>query len=272
MSSGSPGTGTPSSPSGSPLPSYLAHHIDIGFDADDVSALISAIDSSQGHASQQQLSLPRLPAEILFHILEFVPIEHVLEWRLVCRGFRDCIDGPVIYSCIRRAELIGCFGSLAEFLELGLDETMYESVALVRCKFQELGSRTDAKDPRTANARWAQARATFNIDETWRQEYLKICEQLSPEDQDFWDDLFFELGHPWTNSNAQAYGILKWCMRLDDAVLDLEFPAEALRNKIHLGDAWGNEVVIEKWRDVLLRFIKTTTLLEKRMNQVSDES
>jgi hypothetical protein len=61
----------------------------MGFNEDDVAALIGAIESSQNPAS----SVEHLPAEILLHILEYVPVDHILDWRFVCRGFRDAIDG-----------------------------------------------------------------------------------------------------------------------------------------------------------------------------------
>jgi hypothetical protein len=87
--------------------SYISRHLRLGFDSNDVAALINSIDSSQDSGPSL---LPHLPAEILFHILEFVAIDYVLTWRLVCRGFRDAIDGPVMYAHLQQAELIGYLG------------------------------------------------------------------------------------------------------------------------------------------------------------------
>ena len=94
------------------LPAYLSRHMRLGFDSDDVAALINSIDSSQDPQSSE---LSHLPAEILFQIVEFVPVNHILTWRLVCRGFRDAIDGPVQYGHLRRAELIGYVGPHAQY-------------------------------------------------------------------------------------------------------------------------------------------------------------
>jgi hypothetical protein len=94
------------------FPAYISRHMRLGFDSDDVAALLSSIDSSQEPGSSR---LPHLPAEILFQILDFVPIEYLLNWRLVCRGFRDAIDGPVLYDCLRRAELICYVGPSGQY-------------------------------------------------------------------------------------------------------------------------------------------------------------
>jgi hypothetical protein len=106
------GTGHFASDHDTPLPAYLSRHTTLGFDSDDVAALISAIDSSQGPRSSK---LPHLPAEILFQIVEFAPVDHILTWRLVCRGFRDAIDGPVQYEHLRRAQLVGYLGPHAQY-------------------------------------------------------------------------------------------------------------------------------------------------------------
>jgi hypothetical protein len=94
------------------LPAYISRHMRLGFDSDDVAALLSSIDSSQEPGSSR---LPHLPAEILFQILDFVPIDYLLKWRLVCRGFRDAIDGPVLYDCLQRAEMICYLGPPGQY-------------------------------------------------------------------------------------------------------------------------------------------------------------
>ena len=105
----------PSSPptagSSNGLPSYLSRYINIGWDDDDVSALLDSIASSQAKQARSQLQhnsapgLPYLPPEILLQILLAVPPAYILPFRLVSRAFRELVETYVFYSYIVRTRL-----------------------------------------------------------------------------------------------------------------------------------------------------------------------
>ncbi|KAJ4290362.1 hypothetical protein N0V90_010578 [Kalmusia sp. IMI 367209] len=247
------------------LPSYLARHINIGFDQDDVFALINSIDASQDRNSSY--GLPQLPAEILFHIVEYVPIAHILQWRLVCRGFRDCIDGPVMYSYLRRAEIIGYLGTKEDFGKMWLDELAYENIAVMRCRYERLENFIKAKDPRIGMPKWGSAHATFHIDDVWHELFtLQDLRFAGSENRRAWHAMLRALK---LEGDPETYGKLKWCMCLDGAVLDLEIPTEALQAKLHVD--LSNKTVTVKWRDLLFQFLKTETLLKATMDQPAED-
>ncbi|KAL1604826.1 hypothetical protein SLS60_004366 [Paraconiothyrium brasiliense] len=252
-----------------PLPSYIARHLNFGFDVDDVSALISAIDASQDRGSTP--TLPQLPAEILFHIVEYVPIDHVLQWRLVCRGFRDCIDGPVMYNYIKRAEIIGLMGSPSTLEWAGIPSDLHESVSHFRCRFERLEDSIEAANPGMTNAKWGGLHAVFRIDDGWHEQLLQIETLL--------DDA--HIGQNWlyllqrlhlqdvaSPRASDSFGKMRWCMRLDRAVLDLDFSIQALRESLIL-DLPSKRVMIE-WKRLLLRFIQGETQLRTIMEQKRD--
>ncbi|KAL5420704.1 hypothetical protein PMIN04_006269 [Paraphaeosphaeria minitans] len=247
-----------------PLPPYIARHFNFGFDSDDVSALITSIDASQDHTSTP--SLPTLPAEVLFHIVDYVPIDYILEWRLVCRGFRDCIDGPVMYQCIERAEIIGLVATPATFDWAGVPPRLYEELAYMRCSFERLEDSVEAAGPKLTNAKWVARHAVFRVDDGWHDKFL-LAETLSADRnkahnfQSLVERLHLE-------GSADGFGKMRWCMRLDSAVLDLEFPVQALRERLTL-DLPSKRVVIE-WKRLLFQFLQGETQLRTIMEQKRD--
>ncbi|KAF2439071.1 hypothetical protein P171DRAFT_397411 [Karstenula rhodostoma CBS 690.94] len=247
-----------------PLPSYIARRFDLGFDADDVSALITSIDASQDHASTP--GLPKLPAEVLFHIVDFVPLDYILEWRLVCRGFRDCIDGPIMYNCIKRAEIIGLVAAPGTLQWAGIPAELHEHLTYMRCSFERLEDSMEAMRPRLTNTRWGALHAVFCIDDGWRHQFL-LAEMLSAERHKA-HNFHFLMERLHLEGSADGFGKMRWCMRLDSAVLDLEFPIQALRDKLIL-DLPSKRVTIE-WKELLFRFIQGETQLRTIREQKRD--
>ncbi|KAJ4355389.1 uncharacterized protein N0V89_003405 [Didymosphaeria variabile] len=253
-----------------PLPSYIARHFNFGFDADDVSALISSIDASQDHGSTS--TLPQLPAEILFHIVECVPIDHVLQWRLVCRGFRDCIDGPVMYNCIKRAEVFGIVASPSTLDWAGIPSDLQEILSHFRCRFERLEDSIEAPNPRKTNAKWRGLHAVFRIDDGWHEQLLRIETLFNDANKEKnWLYVLLRLHlHDFVASprKADSFGKMRWCMRLDNAVLDLDFSIQALRENLIL-DLPSKKIMFE-WKGLLLRFIQGETQLRTIMEQKRD--
>lgn len=246
-----------------PLPSYIARHFDFGFDADDVSALITSIDASQDHTSIP--SLPRLPAEILFQIVDHVPIDFILEWRLVCRGFRDCIDGPVMYNYIKRAEIVALVGSPRTLTWAGVTSELHKELSSMRCSFERLEDSIETAGPKLTNVKWGARHAVFRIEHSWHETF-SLATALTANRREA-DNLQFLMKRLRPESSADGFEKSRWCMRLDHAVLDLGFPIQALREKLSL-DLPGNRVKIE-WKTLLFRFIQGETLLRTIMEQVS---
>lgn len=247
-----------------PLPLYLSRHMRLGFDSDDVAALISSIDSSQDLRTSTP---PHLPAEILFQILEFVPVDHILTWRLVCRGFRDAIDGPVQYAHLRRAELIGYLGPRAQYPLNQLSESRYEQINLVRAHFERIDDSPTTEAPEArAPAKWHYDLAIFTIDDRWFNEFARIEDKTTQDGvrRPAWQSLLDDLQ---LLGEEEPYGTLKWCLRLDKAVLGLDFSPEALRRCIMIDLV--NKRMMVQWKDLLFNFLQTETRLRVLTEEAS---
>jgi hypothetical protein len=252
----------PISSEDTPLPSYITRYFNLGFDANDVSALISSIDASQNRTSTP--GLQTLPPEVLLHIVEYVPIGYILQWRLVCRGFRDCIDGPVMYNCIKRAEITGLVGSPETLHWAGIPSDAHGDLAHMHCTFKCLEHCVGLAGPRLTNAKWGASHAVFCIDDAWYEQFLR-AEELSADSNKIqnWSNL---MGKLRLDNNANKFGKMRWCMRLDSAVLDLGFPIQALRGKLLLNIT--NKSVMIEWKELLFRFIQAETQLRTILEQV----
>jgi hypothetical protein len=246
---------TPSPKENTPLPSYITRHFDLGFDANDVSVLIASIDASQNRTPSP--GLQNLPPEVLFHIVGYVPVGYILQWRLVCRAFRDCIDGPIMYSCIRRAEIIGHLGSPETLQWAGIPSDAHGDLTYMHCTFECLEHYVRLAGPRITNAKWGASHAVFCINDAWYERFLR-AEQLSAHSNKSqnWSTL---MGRLRLESNADDFGKMRWCMQLDSAV-------QSLRDKLFL-HLPSRRVTIE-WKELLLRFIQAETQLRTIMEQV----
>ena len=250
-----------------PPPSHLSRHLTLGFDADDVAALITSIDSSQIRALSQPVhSFPYLPAEILLHILDHVPVSYVLEWRLVSRGFRDAIDGRVLYNCLHRTELIGYIGPRQGVLKQ-LTEEQYEAISLLRMQYSHsiVGYPAEASNAEQTAPRWSDTYAMFCNEDDWRQK-LDHCANHSPfvaivsvveERLGLFPD------------NDELYGTLKWCIKLDDVVQDLGLPLERMTYCPNVDMV--NTTVMVSWKQALFDCLKAETMLRKTMDKVSQK-
>ena len=264
---------SPSSPSDDfrSLPSYLRRHVELGFNQDDVAALLSSIDSSQDRSSTPRLA--HLPAELLLQILEYVPIDHVLDWRLVCRGFRDAIDGRVLYHHLRRTELVGYMGSRRSRPMEVLEDEHYEKINLLEARFQHLEKAQDGRHgSEEKKPVWSGTHAIFRIDDKWYRNFHTIGGASSRqgntiEDADTqWINTLdrLELRRP-----EEGFGTLRWCIRLDHAVLDLDFPTETDRIHFDIDVNLHSGIIRVAWKDMLVRFLKTERELRLMLNRVS---
>jgi hypothetical protein len=231
---------------------WVPSHARLGFDADDVAALISSIDSSQNSPS----SLVNLPAELLLHILEYVPVDYILDWRHVCRGFRDAIDGRVLYHHLQRTKLVGFLGPQGIAYLQHLSEEHYDQIRFLNAKFLKVESATD--DRSSSGPIWCNTQAVFKL-------------EIDLEEGAFLGDAHAE----WRRAERlgllgfeEGFGTLRWCIKLDQAVLDLDFPLEAERNSLDVRVDFEEATIRVAWKDMLFRFLKTETALRKVTSQV----
>ncbi|PSN59381.1 hypothetical protein BS50DRAFT_230617 [Corynespora cassiicola Philippines] len=245
-----------------PLPPFLFRHATLGFDATDVTALITAISSSQNHDASPRN--PHLPAEILLNILEYVPVPYILNWRLVCRGFHDAIGGRILYEFLKRAEVIGYLGSRSKYPLDIIKSEDYDDIYLLRARFSHLEDE-HASTSRRTNAKWGATHAVFEINDKWFEYFAQIGGSVQREERSHgWAEIMFDLELGADEEEGQ-YGTLRWCMRVDKAVLDLGFTARDSVNGIFQVDLEARTVRME-WKQALFDFLKTETALQKLLH------
>ncbi|KAL6709158.1 hypothetical protein ACN47E_001974 [Coniothyrium glycines] len=241
--------------------SCLSRHTKIGFDANDIAALLNAIDSSQDASSPSHL-----PAEILLVILEYVPVDYILDWRQVCRGFRDAIDGRILYHHLRRVELIGYMGPRHARPMEHLNDEQYEEIHFLRARFATIDE--PQRGAQSSGPVWRKSHATFHIDEGWYKAFrtlsgaaARVGHTVEAADT-IWLPILDRLE---LRREEEGFGTLRWCLRLDHAVLDLDYPVEKGRGtfdvavNLHKGTVWV------AWRKMLVSFLKTERALRKKL-------
>ncbi len=254
---------------GSQLPSYLSRHVNLGFDDDDVTALLSSIESSQRAPS---VSVSSLPAELLLYILEYVPVDYILDWRLVCRGFCDAIDSRILFYHVQRTQLIGYMGSKhSRPLDI-LDEEDYNQIQLLHAEFNHFQSTRDAGTSLPlAEPFWSNEYAVFTLQDEWFQAFHHIGGASAYRGATIRDSdarWLHTLDRLELQRAEEGYGSLRWCIKLDHAVLDLEFPMEMGRNSFDIQISLEHKVIIVAWKEMMLNFLKNERALRLLLEQV----
>jgi hypothetical protein len=232
-----------------------------GFDTDDIAALVSAIDGIQ-HMSQEDVHpLPQLPAELIFCILERVPVDYMYTWRSVCRGFRDAIDkGSVLLRLLRRTELIAYLGPSEEFPGY-MSARRKDRFTFLRADYEriEQSATNEAKSANTGSSPTS-ANAVFQIRDEWLQDYA-VLRQRCTEDNSWatfrLDKLIERVCGP--RPDDQFRTDLKWCIQLDKGVQDIEHRGSNSSGDIQV-DLINRQVTVQ-WKPLLLRFLKSEMLL-----------
>jgi hypothetical protein len=269
MTSHVPQDGTADDLVPSQLPSWLARHVRLGFNDDDVTALIDSIDSSQGPSS----SIAVLPAELLLHVLEYVPVDYLLDWRLVCRGFRDAIDGRTLYHHLQRTQLVGFVGPRTHWPLRNLTEEQYDRMQFVHSDFHQVAENGGtARTPQKSRPIWSSTHAIFKMD---LREFGSStgAEGIGPR----YDSTIEYADTIWRNAVSrlelsgaeEGFGTLRWCIRLDLGVLDLDLPLEAGRHSFDVIVDMNSGTIKVAWKDMLFNFLKTEAALRRMIDEVS---
>lgn len=251
------------------LPPWLARHVSLGFTDDDVTALIDAIDSSQNPPS----SIANLPAELLLHILEYVPVDYILGWRLVCRGFRDAIDGRTLYHHLQRTQLVGFVGPRTHWPLRNLTEEQYDRMQFLYASFSHVEDNACAMDQqRKPRPIWYSTHAVFKIDlgEFAVSSPTKVGESRYDSTIEYADTIWKNaVSRLELSGSEEGFGALRWCIKLDRAVLDLDLPLEARRHSFDVAVDMNRGIIKVAWKDMLFRFLKTESNLRRMLDQVS---
>jgi hypothetical protein len=254
--------------SSSPLPPWLARHVEVAFNGDDVAALLASIESSQNSTS----AATPLPAEIILRILEYVPVDHVLDWRLVCHGFRDALDGRILYHHLQRTQLVGYLGPRNMWPLQNLTDEQYDRMKFLYANFQHVED-IGSNETRTLQSSpiWCSKYAVFKID------YSNFGANPEVYDAGLEYDGTIEYADAiWNNAlnrlelegTEEGFGTLRWCIKLDHAVLDLDFPLDATRTSFDIAINLHSGTIKVAWKEMLFRFLKSEAELRRMLDQV----
>jgi hypothetical protein len=254
--------------SNSPLPPWLARHVEVAFNGDDVAALLASIESSQNPPS----TATPLPAELLLRILEYVPVDYILDWRVVCRGFRDAIDGRILYHHLQRTQLVGYLGPRNMWPLQNLTDEQYDRMQFLYADFQHVEDIGSIElRPLHSNPIWCSKYAVFKIDYSYFGANPKLYDANLEYDSTIeyadaiWNNALNRLELAGTE---EGFGSLRWCVKLDHAVLDVDFPLDAARKSFDIVINLHNATIKVAWKDMLWSFLKTEGALRRMLDQV----
>ncbi|OSS44617.1 hypothetical protein B5807_10706 [Epicoccum nigrum] len=249
------------------LPPWLANHLNIEWNQDDVDALLTSIDASQDATAPTSHSLP---AELLLLIIEYIPVGYLLDIRLVCRGFRDAIDGRILYHHLQRTRLVGYLGSRNNTTMGTMSDEAYEDLHLLYADFKCLedeGSDEASETRQTVRrALWSNTYAKFTSGLQWKEAHqLHASREEIPSSLNLLSSLQLSRNH-------QAYGTLTWAIQLDSCVLDLDLPLAVGRQNFGISiDPDWNMLRVE-WKPMLFCFLKTERALRLLMEEKREEA
>ncbi|KAF1921527.1 hypothetical protein BDU57DRAFT_437021 [Ampelomyces quisqualis] len=255
-----------------PLPAWLARNFEVGFNEDDVAALIGSIESSQIPACP----VAYLPAEILLHILEYVPVDYVLDWRLICRGFRDAIDGRISFYHLQRTQLVGYVGPRFMWPLQNLSDELYDRMQFLYADFHhvedvvanERGRWNCAAEERRSvgGPLWSKKHAVFDIDYSnfGAKPKTDNAGQVFDSTIDYAETIWQHATRRLELSSVEeGHGSLKWCIKIDHAVQDLDVPLETSRIGFDVAVNLDKGIVKVAWKDMLFQFFKTESALRR---------
>jgi hypothetical protein len=151
-----------------------------------------------------------------------------------------------------------------------LDEEQYEAIHLLEAQFVRMEWDT-VEDAGTNRPVWSGTHAVFKIAEEWYRAFRQIGGAEARGGHTI-DDADAQWLHvlDWLELRRaeEGFGTLRWCIRLDHAVLDLDFPVETGRLHFDVDVNLNTGLIRVAWKDMLVRFLKTERALRLLLEQV----
>jgi hypothetical protein len=142
-------------------------------------------------------------------------------------------------------------------------DSEYEQIKFIRAHFEQPD---DYDSEARTKAKWDHDLAVFAIDDTWRQSFAGIVHHTTDNGvlRPAWRSL---LDYAALEGDEQHHGPLTWCLKLDNAVMDLDFSRESLKQYVSV-DLVTHKIILE-WKQCLLDFLRTETRIRQLMQEVS---
>jgi hypothetical protein len=216
--------------------------------------------SNMSETRQPDSSRLHIPIEIFFRVLNFVPIDHILQFRTLCRAARDEIDTRMLYSYIRRTKLPSCPSrSAVEHAALEYNNLL----ALLRgtATFSHLAPNSS---PSISSPIWAGTHAVFQFDAGWISAYREMCALATLFSSQTMDAIKGDFRKPFSPHYTPV-----WYAQLDNAVLDLDvrwWPGDPLQTF----DLYNGTLSIP-WRRMLKSFLVAETKISFMVAQHTDK-
>jgi hypothetical protein len=214
-------------------------------------------------AKVSMVSYPRLPTEIIFLIIDCVPVDHILPIRTLSRAVLHHIDNHILCSYLRRTTLFAWTLSpdAGEFKDLAARDAMCLSRLTATFSHIEDGPAVTAKERK---ALWTGRYAIFRLDASWLETFHRTKDAL-PHCK-YPSHLLQEL---FSYGPSAVDVPMSWCMQLDDAALD--YDVEVTYPEAHLDEldydlyAW---ILRVEWRVMLFTFLRRQAEVSRRMRKV----
>jgi hypothetical protein len=222
---------------------------------------------------KDQKCYPYLPTEIVLHIIDFVPIDHILPFRAVSHSIKSHIETHLMYSYIRRTKFeYQVDPPDQKRLNDWLDDKDAQYLSTITASFSHLEDTRPVRKrindgPRLGKPVWAAPRAVFKLDPQWFARYKCVRHMLPKSLQPLSSHLMI----PSTQWAYIAPGA--WCMHLDYVALEFDFD---LRGQIVDSESFSLDLcygtVNVDWKTMLSMFLKRLqreTELARRMEEIS---
>ncbi|KAI4954035.1 hypothetical protein J4E91_001744 [Alternaria rosae] len=151
-----------------------------------------------------------------------------------------------------------------------LDDEQYEAVQLLEARFAHVECETGA-DLETNRPVWGATHAVFKISDEWYRAFRHVggAEASDGHTLDDADPSWYSvLDRLQLRRREEGFGTLRWCIRLDHAVLDLDLPCEWRRMNFDFNVHLRTGLIRVAWKDMLVRFLKTERQYRLLLEQV----
>lgn len=218
--------------------------------------------------------LPRLPLEIIFMVVDNVPLDHIIPLRAVCPPVRYHIDRHVLFAFLRRTNLICTIDEPTDQMGRALDGPVPAAVAQLedlQASFSHLERHQGASICTTDRGPpWDGTHAIFRIDTNWLATFNHL--------RSAYRDLSFAI--PGWKSPRQRFEFLvgpdqrsNWYMQVDHAASDLDlnitdstlFPRHS---KNHFLVDLNSGTIRVEWKRMLWTFLERETRVTRRLATV----